>query len=62
MGGGEVEFGGDGGHGVGGGAEEEGHGGVEVFELFVVFGVPSAVCARVSGWYVVGDDECMTPW
>lgn len=41
VGGGEGEFGGDGGGGVVGAAEEEGHGGVEVFEFFVVFLVPS---------------------
>ena len=34
---------GDGGHGVVRAAEEEGHGWVEHFELFVVFGIPSAV-------------------
>mmetsp|Transcript_8677 Transcript_8677/g.18231 ORF Transcript_8677/g.18231 Transcript_8677/m.18231 type:complete len:264 (-) Transcript_8677:92-883(-) len=41
VGGGEGEFGGDGGGGVVGAAEEEGHGGVEVFEFFVVLLVPS---------------------
>lgn len=39
----EGEFCGDGGHGIVRATEEEGHGWVEHFELFVVFGIPSAV-------------------
>jgi hypothetical protein len=42
VGGGEAQFGGDGRHGVVGATEEEGHGGVEHFEFFVVLLIPAA--------------------
>jgi hypothetical protein len=42
--GGELKFCRDGRHGIVRATEEEGHGGVEHFEFFVVFGIPSAVC------------------